>query len=350
MNELRTILEDSVTRLFADRLDRDALTRIEESGFPRELWTEVVDQGIHKVLAAEDAGGMDGSWADAYPVVRACGRYAVPLPVPEAIIAEWLARRAACELPAGVPGLLSGTLSPAALESGALTLSDARVPWGRNADFFIGVAGGGTGAELIVAATGTAPAEEDNLGRDPRDTVNATGLEILNRRPLDAPVDAVHWLGAMVRSAQIAGAGAACLELAVTYAGEREQFGRPLSKFQAIQHHLADLAGTMASVDAIAMSAFNTLDRTGFSGAARDARFEIAAAKCRSSEAVEKLTRLSHQVHGAIGFTYEYGLHFLTRRLWSWRAEFGSAGEWAEYLGRIALDQGGDRIWATITG
>ena len=83
--------------------------------------------------------------------------------------------------------------------------------------------------------------------------------------------------------------------------------------------------------------------------AGRNARFEIAAAKCRASEAVEKLTRLSHQVHGAIGFTYEYGLHFLTRRLWAWRAEFGGAGEWGEYLGRIAAEVGGDGIWPTIT-
>jgi len=64
---------------------------------------------------------------------------------------------------------------------------------------------------------------------------------------------------------------------------------------------------------------------------------------------VEKLTRLSHQVHGAIGFTYEYGLHFVTRRLWAWRAEFGGAGEWGEYLGRAACEAGGDGLWPLIT-
>ena len=82
---------------------------------------------------------------------------------------------------------------------------------------------------------------------------------------------------------------------------------------------------------------------------ASDASFEIAAAKCRASDAVELLTRLSHQVHGAIGFTYEYDLQFLTRRLWSWRAEFGTSGEWGEYLGRIATATGGDRLWALVT-
>lgn len=351
MNELRGILEDSVTRLFADRLDREALTRIEQTGFPADLWAEVTAQGIDRVLAAEDAGGMDGGWLDACAVTRACGRYAVPLPVPEAILAQWLARQAGCTLPDGVPGLLPAPLDASALAGGQLALDGATVPWGRHADFFVGIAGADGGAELVVAAAGSADVEAaENLAGDPRDQVSAGGLEISFRGPVNAPADAVRWLGALARSAQIAGAGAAALEMAVHYAGEREQFGRPIGKFQAIQHHLADLAGTMASVDAITLAAHDALDRAGFDGHARDARFEIAAAKCRASEAVEKLTRLAHQVHGAIGFTYEYDLHFLTRRLWSWRAEFGGAGEWAGHLGRAACDAGGEGTWALITG
>ena len=340
MNETRHILEESVTRLFADHLDWDALTRIEETGWPVDLWQQVVDQGIHLVLADEADGGMHGAWADAFPIIRACGRYAVPLPVPESIVATWLARQARCTLPNGVPGLIGKTL----------TDDDVSVPWGRHADYLIGVADSGAGTELIIASAQNGPCSEaNNLGLDPRD-VFKTPLTIDARYVIEVPPDVVHWLGAMCRAAQIAGAGAACLELAVNYACEREQFGRTLSRFQAIQHHLADLAGTMASVDAIAIAAFEAVDRTGIAADGRNARFEIAAAKCRASEAVEKLTRLSHQVHGAIGFTYEYGLHFLTRKLWAWRAEFGGAGEWGEYLGRIACEDGGERIWSTITG
>lgn len=340
MNELRHILEESVTRLFADHLDWDALTRIEETGWPAQLWQQVVDQGIHLVLADEAAGGMNGTWADAFPIIRTCGRYAVPLPVPEAIIATWLARQAGCTLPEGVPGVIPKTLGA----------GDVAIPWGRHADYLIGIDDTGAGTELIIASTqNLSCSEANNLGLDPRD-VFAAPLTIDGRYAIAVPPDVIHWLGAACRAAQIAGAGAACLELAVNYACEREQFGRTLSRFQAIQHHLADLAGTMASVDAIAIAAFEALDRTGIAPDGRNARFEIAAAKCRASEAVEKLTRLSHQVHGAIGFTYEYGLHFLTRKLWAWRAEFGGAGEWGEYLGRIACEDGGERIWSTITG
>ena len=110
------------------------------------------------------------------------------------------------------------------------------------------------------------------------------------------------------------------------------------------------MAGSLATVEAMSAAAFGAMDQRGFASTGdHDVRFDIAAAKCRASDAVESLTRIGHQVHGAIGFTYEYGLHFLTRRLWSWRAEYGAAGEWAEYLGRTAVQQGGDNIWAYMT-
>jgi acyl-CoA dehydrogenase len=349
MNELQIMLEDSVNRLFGDRLNWDSLTAIEEQGFPTALWSETVEQGINKVLAAEQTGGLGVGWADAYPVLRACGRHAVPLPVVESIIAEWLAHQAGTTLPAGVPGLLPQSLTAAAVSSTGIKLVNARTPWGRNADYLVGVAASGAGAELIIASTtGLHISSEDNIGRDPRDNLSGTA-KVIARHSLPLPGDCVHWLGALVRSAQIAGAGAAALDLALKYGAERSQFGKPLSGFQAIQHYLADLAGVVASVDAITMAACVALDNRGMAATGRNARFEIAAAKCRASEAVEKLTRLSHQVHGAIGFTYEYGLHFLTRRLWAWRAEFGGAGEWGEYLGGIAVEVGGDGIWLTIT-
>lgn len=350
MNDTQTMLEDSVDRLFGDRLGWDRLTAIEEQGFPSALWIEAVEQGITRVLAEEDAGGLGIGWADAYPVLRACGRHAVPLPVAEAAIAETLARGTGIALPDGVPALVPATLPASALAGERLTLAPQRTPWGRDATYLVAVvANGHGGADLVLAPTaGLAITAEDNIGRDPRDTLAGT-VTVDARAPLRLPADSVRWLGALARSAQIAGAGAAALDLALRYATERSQFGRPLSGFQAIQHYLADLAGVVASVDAITMAACAAFDGRGLGTDGRTARLEIAAAKCRASEAVEKLTRLSHQVHGAIGFTYEYGLHFLTRRLWAWRAEFGGAGEWGEVLGRMAVEAGGDGIWPLVT-
>ncbi len=347
MSELTNILEESVARLFNEQLDNAVLTAVEESGWPAELWDMVSELGLPGVLLDADHGGMDGSWSDAAVVVRRCGYAGVPLPVPEAIVANWVAARAGLELPDGPVGIIPVTLAADAFAEGRFGGKIARIPWGRDAAYYLGITSNQN--VVVLGREGVDIECEDNLGHDPRDSVTFTDTPVTHRAETTLPVDAVRWLCAMLRSAQIAGAGAKCLEIGVEFTGQREQFGRPLSRFQAIQHQLAVMAGQLATVEAMSAAAFHAMDTYGIGAGGRDARFEIAAAKCRASDAVEPLTRIAHQVHGAIGFTYEYGLHFLTRRLWSWRAELGGAGEWAEYLGRIAQAEGGENVWAYIT-
>jgi len=125
--------------------------------------------------------------------------------------------------------------------------------------------------------------------------------------------------------------------MSMRYASEREQFGRPLTKFQAIQHYLAEIAGETAA-----------------SGAAVDAaaqagtRFAFAAAKARASQAAGTVARLAHQVHGAIGYTVEHDLHHWTTRLWAWRDECGNEAHWWQALGREAARGGGTALWPTM--
>ena len=83
--------------------------------------------------------------------------------------------------------------------------------------------------------------------------------------------------------------------------------------------------------------------------ARRGTTFETAVAKIRVGEAAGIGAGLVHQVHGAIGFTYEHSLHFATRRLWSWRAEFGSERRWAVELGRRVASRGADGLWPYLT-
>ncbi|MEM7542149.1 MAG: acyl-CoA dehydrogenase family protein [Pseudomonadota bacterium] len=344
MNDMRKMLEESVNRLFSEQLDWDKLTAIEEQGWPAELWQQVEEQGTALVMASEAAGGLDGGWADAYPVLRAVGRHAVPLPVAESMVAHWLAKDAGIDLPAGVLGIV--TEGDQVLEGDSLRLTNARVPWGRQVDHLVSVI---SGQVVVASASALDVTPEDNIGLDPRDHLSGKA-PVIAAGDTELPEDAMRWLGALMRSAQIAGGAAACVDLATQYASEREQFGRSLSKFQIIQHYLADLAGNVASIDAMAMAACEALDQKGLSSSDVNARFEIAAAKCRASDGVETITKLAHQIHGAIGFTYEYGLHFVTRRMWSWRVEFGGVSAWGEELGRVAVNVGGDGIWPVITG
>ena len=80
-----------------------------------------------------------------------------------------------------------------------------------------------------------------------------------------------------------------------------------------------------------------------------DPAFHIAVAKARTGEAAGIGAKIAHASHGAIGFTYEHALHFATRRLWSWRSEFGAESVWNDRLGQQAMDRGADCLWSDLT-
>jgi acyl-CoA dehydrogenase len=151
----------------------------------------------------------------------------------------------------------------------------------------------------------------------------------------------VFALGAAARAMQIAGALDAALALAVGYVNDRVQFGKPLGKLQAVQQSLAIFACEAAAANSAAAGVTHALDRG-------DAAFEVPAAKARANMAAGAGTSIAHQAHGAIGFTHEYGLHPLTRRLWSWRSEFGSERHWSTLLGQHVVTVGADDYWADM--
>src|SRR5207302_5883044 len=89
VNELRAILADVVTRLFTERVTREVRESAESGAWPDALWTAVEENGLTLPLVPEGRGGAGGTWGDAYIAVRAAGRHAVPIPLPETIIAAW---------------------------------------------------------------------------------------------------------------------------------------------------------------------------------------------------------------------------------------------------------------------
>jgi acyl-CoA dehydrogenase len=354
MNELRTVLAETVTRLFADLVTQDVLEAAEQGAWPDELWRAVDEQGIAWALVPESRGGAGGAWPDAYVVIRAAGYHAVPVPLAETVLGAWLLAESGLEVP---PGPL--TVAPVRREDQvhlerAGKGSDhrivargtaARVPWGAAARYVVVVTK--DEGRLTVALVPTANirvTRNQNLAREPRDTLTFEGAAVAARAPASSRAgdDPVRLYGALLRSAQMAGALERILDEAVKHVSVRVQFGRPLARFQAIQHQLAVLAEQTAAAQAAAARAFQAADRG-------DAGFEIAAAKVRAGEAAGIGASIAHQVHGAIGFTYEHALHFSTRRLWSWRSEFGSEALWAAELGQAAAQRGADALWPYIT-
>lgn len=145
----------------------------------------------------------------------------------------------------------------------------------------------------------------------------------------------------------MAGAMGQALSLSIEHVNTRQQFGRPLGKFQAVQQSLAVMACEVRAVEAAAGALAVRLDAVNLDTTAAD--FEIAAAKLRANGAVGVVTAIAHQVHGAIGFTAEYDLHRVTIPLMRWRGAHGNDAHWAQILGRQVAGFGGRGLWEKMT-
>lgn len=156
--------------------------------------------------------------------------------------------------------------------------------------------------------------------------------------------------GALLRSAQMAGAAQGLVERTAAYCSERRQFGRPIGKFQAVQQQMAELAGYAACMQAASRQAFAAVQKHGMPKSEDSpAWLAIAIAKCRCSELVHPVTQIAHGVHGAIGFTEEMGLQYFSLPLWRWRAEYGRDSDWALAIGTRAIAAGPSATWAALT-
>jgi len=345
MSELRNILTDSVNGLFGDRVTKELLTGFDQGKGDGGLWDEVEAQGLTRPLVSEENGGVGGEWRDAHVLLFAQGYHGAPVPLGETILATWLAEKAGLPVPDGKATLIDGR-SSLKLASGKLSGTASRVPWASQSGTAIVIAEDEGGAKIgTLDLSGAGISSGENVAKEPRDDVTLTDAAA-DMRPLpnDVTADGILQLGAMVRSAQLAGALEKVLEQAVQYANERTQFGRPIGKFQAIQQELARCAGETGASGVIAEAPFAALDD------GKPAEYLIAAAKARTSEAAGIAASVGHQTHGAIGFTYEHTLHFFTRRLWAWRSEFGNQRFWWKRLGERSVARGADNFWADITG
>jgi acyl-CoA dehydrogenase len=162
-------------------------------------------------------------------------------------------------------------------------------------------------------------------------------------RPNSADVfDKLFRLGALCRSFQIAGALETVLRMCVEHANVRVQFGKPIAQFQAVRQQIAVLAGQAAAASRAADLALEAVMRGGGEN-------EIAAAKSRAGEAAGIAASIAHQVHGAMGITYEHALHQYTRRLWAWRDDFGNERYWQRKLGASIAARGADNLWPFLT-
>ena len=323
-DETARLVGQTADDLFAAESPRARAT-LAEGSWPDRLWRLFAETGLAQAALPEEAGGA--SLAAGLAVLRAAGRHAAPIPVAETLVGALLCHAAGKDVPPGPLTVCASSTGQGNADSAALP----RVPWARFASVVvIAPSGGGLALYRPIGVT-----EGANLAGEPRDDVTQ-GQPLSGGDVLPPAVDAVA-LMALARAAQLRGAMEQVLAMSVSYAHDRVQFGRPLARFQAIQHYLAEMAGEAAATGA-------AVDAAAEAGTP----FALAAAKARASQAAGTVARLAHQVHGAIGYTAEHDLHIWTKRLWAWRDECGNEAYWWQVLGAEVARDGGAALWPTM--
>ena len=345
-DELRQAITGIIQRVGVD-------TRTPARAPDTDAWDALRDSGFTAVGVPADAGGAGGSLADALGVVAAAAEQGALLPVVEhTVLAAWLAATTGYDL-----GSATATTAVADHRCRLRTDSGRAVLDGVIADVvFADVAG--ILVVLIDADVESSTVVVVSL-RDARVTAEA-GTDLVGVCVADLTFDAcpmlhvapstvdVHELtrrGALAYAVASAGAARAVRGRTVQHASDREQFGRPLSRFQAVQQHLARLAALVAMTDTAASCAVEVVESAGMTPAS--AEMAVAAAKVVSSSSAREIAAIGHQIHGAMGFTAEHALGRFTTELWAWRDRYGSERYWADVLASHILDDGFD-VWDVV--
>lgn len=292
---------------------------IEAGASAAALWRAIEQAGFADMLAAQRQGGAELPLRECGPVMALCGAYVVPVPLAETMLARALIASAGQAWPQG--SIAFGTELVA-----------------QGPELCCAQAHGAAAADWVLAAWQGVPC----LLRvdEGRSEVLGTGLDrritwrgsAVRRLPAGTRTD-LDTLQACAAAAQLAGAMGTVLSRTVAYANDRQQFGRPIGKFQVIQHQVAEMAEHVFAADMAAQLGCAC-------DAALPSRLQVAVAKGRTSAAALHVAATSHAVHGAIGFTAELDLQLYTRRLHSLRHAGGSESHWHDVVGAALCEDG----------
>jgi acyl-CoA dehydrogenase len=283
------------------------------------LWQTIENSGFADALRGEANGGAALSLSDAFPLLMLCGQYALPVPLAETIVARaWLDNQTTV-VPTGSITLAMGTIS----DTGELSCHN--VTSGRVADWvLVGVQSSENFTLLLPRDQAT-----QSSAAFPLDA-NLTWPKRISPNSPYLPAIDIRCHQAYIYASQLAGALMTIFDRTLQFANDRQQFGKPIGKFQAIQHQLSVMAEHVFAARMAAQIGSHSADAT-------PELHRVAVAKARTSEAALEVAALSHSIHGAIGFTAEFDLHLFTRRLHLWRQAAGSESYWHKVLGHALV-------------
>jgi alkylation response protein AidB-like acyl-CoA dehydrogenase len=345
--------------------------RDDPAGYSAALWKEMVELGWMGLAVPEAYGGVGAGFLEVCLLVEEMGRFLVPSPFLPTVVccalpiaqfgderqrSEWLGAIARGRIMTPVPGRWDrsgadpgggpegqgGGSEIVANEAAAggveLTGAAMFVPYAHVADDLLVVA-----RRADTLAVFLVDAAAPGIGREPLAVIGADrpyrvtfdGVPVAGDRLLaggPAVADAIVAHGTAATCAELVGAAQRVLDMTVEYATQREQFGKPIGGFQAVQHHCADMATDVLTSRFIAYEAIWRLS------AGLDATTEVSMAKAWVSEAAQRVCARGHQVHGAIGFTREHDLHLFAQHVMGAATTFGDGDHhWERLTRRLGL-------------
>jgi alkylation response protein AidB-like acyl-CoA dehydrogenase len=299
-------LRDGVRKLCEGRFPIDVV----RAGFDRGRWGELADAGVFGLRLPESDGGVGLGLAEAVLVFEELGRAMVPGPVVGTHLAA---------------GVVDGADVVTVVERSAPVVDHLRVA---DAVCVLDDAG--------VWRVDPSAVDADDVAEplDPLTPVSRVAVSGLPQGEQVAGADvAARWRveGAVLTAALCLGLSEAATDLAVAYAKEREQFGKPIGAFQAVKHLCAD----MLVLAEVARAAVYAAGVTGDDPAVGDPVRAASVAKVSAGEAAVANGKSCIQVHGGMGFTWEVDAHLYLKRAWLLDQAFGSSDEHAARLAEL---------------
>jgi len=346
------IVVEAAEKLLRDLADPQKINHTKDDNWQSTLWTTLEDSGLPLSWVSEKLGGSGASMTEGFALLHLAGRYALPVPMAETMLAGWLLSQATIPSPSGAMTVAPLNPNDRIMLDGEGTLSGhARaIPFALQSDHvaILAQAPSGLHIALIKRSDCQYKSIPSLSGDDVADlTLKCVKPVILRPAPAHWTSKTLALMGATARSLQIGGALQWILMQTITYSTERVAFKKQISKFQAIQHNLARLASETAAATTAASSAAQSLCMEDI--CSEGVFLEASSSKIRCAEAAATSCAIAHQVHGAIGFTAEHTLHRFTLRALAWRDDFGNETYWSIALGQAVASLGSNQLWPLIT-
>ncbi len=315
-SEDQLLFQESVRDFLVNEVTPEKIRELwdTDSGRSDELWGQLSELGLTGLTVPEEHGGLGMNELDFILLAQECGYVALPEPLVHTalvavptlnalggeVAAEWLPKIAAGEARV-VVGLEQNQL-----------VEDAHV-----ADLILLQ----QGSDLHALTQGDVELRH-NESVDPSRKLFAVEIKNANVVSIDAAIiDGALQRGALANAAQALGLAQRMIDISVQYTSERNQFGKPIGSFQAVKHHMANVAVQLeyakAPVHRAAYAAAN-----GLSTLAQN----VSHAKLVACDAANLAAKNCIQVHGAMGYTWEVDLHIFMKKAWALANSWGDAG------------------------